>query len=602
MKKQTIALVGNPNVGKSVFFNYLTGVYVDVSNYPGTTVDVSKGTFQGKEIIDCPGVYGISSYNDEESVTRNVVLESDIILNIVDANHLERDLFLTLQLIDMGKPMVIALNMIDEAEKNGRKINYRQLTRLLNVPIIPTIATQKKGFGLLKKTLKSPKTGASDNETVTKAIKSFPKAQKPERVLLLEEDEQLLKKYGLSANGDKEKYYIRRRDRVKAITKKIVQDNPAKKSAKKLVDHYLLDPLWGTLFLIGVLYLMYLFIGDIVAQRIVDFTEGVLMLEYIQPVIKRSVTSFIEYESLIGQLLVGEFGVFTLTITYLFGLLLPLVIGFYLLLSIMEDSGYLPRVAILLDKHMTKIGLNGKGVIPIILGFGCVTMAIISTRILGNRRERTIATFLLAISIPCSAQLGVIVGMIAPLGVKYITIYIVVMLGTFCMVGLLLSYIVPGRTTSLMLDIPTLRFPKALNVLQKTYNKTIGFLQDATILFALGAVLITFLHYFAILDLLQVILQPITVSWLGLPQESANAFIMGIIRRDFGTAGLHNLVLSAEQTLIALTTITLFTPCIASVMITFKERGPLVGAITITLSIAIAFFIGGILAWVLGLS
>ncbi|WP_353894116.1 ferrous iron transport protein B [Proteinivorax hydrogeniformans] len=598
MRKQRLALVGNPNVGKSIFFNYLTGVYVEVSNYPGTTVDISKGQFKEYEVIDCPGVYGVSSYNDEEKVTRQVVLESDIILNVIDANHLERDLFLTLQLIDLGKPMIIALNMVDEAEKNGRKINYRYLSKLLNIPILPTVATKKKGFNLLLKSIKNAKVGAGDGELISMASKKFPAINHQERVLLLEEDEELLKKYKLKQTGDREKIYIRRRKRIEAITKKVVTEQHIKKSFKSKIDNYLLDPLWGTVVLFAVLYLMYLFIGDIVAQRIVDFTEGVLMGEYIQPRIVALITTFVNFDSLIGQLLVGEFGVFTLTVTYLLGLLLPLVIGFYLLLSIMEDSGYLPRVAVLLDKHMTKIGLNGKGIIPIILGFGCVTMAIISTRILGNKRERTIATFLLAISIPCSAQLGVIIGMIAPLGAKHIFIYITVMLAVFCVVGILLSLIVPGKTSNLILDLPTLRMPKPKNVIKKTYSKTIGFLQDASILFALGAAIITLLQYFQLLEVIQKFFYPITVNWLDLPKETANAFIMGLIRRDFGTAGLYNLSLTADQILVSLTTITLFTPCIASIMIAFKERGIFIGAITVVCSIVIAFFVGGLVAFI----
>ncbi|SES75210.1 ferrous iron transport protein B [Anaerobranca gottschalkii] len=596
-----IALVGNPNVGKSIFFNYLTGNYVDVSNFPGTTVDISSGKLGEHLIIDTPGVYGISSFNDEEKVTKKVVLDADMVINVVDANNLDRDLFLTLQLLDMGKPMVIALNMIDEAEKNGREIDIEELSSLLGVDVIPTIAVKKIGLAKVKRALNSFKIGKLDQKLL-KDIQSIKTTKKPsiqEGILLLEEDPEMLKKYRISSRNLREEYYLYRRERVNEICSKVINDISNWKRGRSFsekLNYLLIHPVYGFIILIVILAVVYTFVGKLVSGYVVDFTEGYLMEELILPGLIKLASKWITPQSLIGNLMLGEFGFFTLTIKYLIGLLLPLVVSFFFVMSLMEDSGYLPRVAVLLDKHLSKIGLNGKGIIPIILGFGCVTMATITTRILGTQKERTIATILLAISIPCSAQMAVILGLLSSLGGYYITIYILTMIFIFIIIGKLTSLLLPGKSNPLLLDLPNLRFPKMKNVFKKTYYKTLGFLQDALPLFTIGAMLIGGLNYFNILDRFQSYLSPLTVNWLKLPKETANIFIMGLIRRDFGTAGLISLTLTPEQTLISLVTITLFVPCIASIMVILKERGIFTGIITILLSISIAFFTGGLLA------
>lgn len=591
-----IVLVGNPNVGKSIFFNDLTGAYVDVSNFPGTTVDISIGKYNNHTIIDTPGVYGISSFNDEERVTKEVVLSADLVINVVDATNLERDLFLTLQLLDMGKPLIIALNMVDEAKKKGIEVDVYTLSNTLGVEVIPTVAIKKKGLDRVKKSLAKGRIGVQDRlieQEITPLLKKMPIH---EAILYLEEDPVIISKHRGKYSGKREEFYLHRRKRVDKVCEKCVIDKNENNGISSKLGYLLVHPFYGVLSLIGILGLVFIFIGDFVSQRVVDFTEGYIMGELVEPGLVGFLGKYIDMDTFLGSLLIGEFGVFTLTITYLMGLLLPLVLGFYFVMSIMEDSGYLPRVAVLLDKLMTKIGLNGKGIIPIILGFGCVTMATITTRILGTQRERTIATFLLAISIPCSAQLGVIVGLLAPLGGYYIVVYILVMVMVFIIIGKLLSMLVPGKSSPLLLDLPPLRLPRMKNVIKKTYHKTLSFLQDAAPLFALGAMIICILQFFGILAKIQAFLSPLTVNWLQLPKETANVFIMGLIRRDFGTAGLYSLTLTAKETIVALTTITLFVPCIASVMVILKERGVLAGIITVVLSIVIAFTTGGIVA------
>ncbi|MGE5653194.1 MAG: nucleoside recognition domain-containing protein, partial [Bacillota bacterium] len=289
----------------------------------------------------------------------------------------------------------------------------------------------------------------------------------------------------------------------------------------------------------------------------------------------------------------------TMTVTYLLGLLLPLVVAFYLILSAMEDSGYLPRLAALVDRSLTSIGLNGRAIIPIILGFGCVTMATITTRLLGSQRERTIASFLLGFTIPCSAQLGVITGMLAALGPQLTFLYVATIFIIFALTGTVLNKLLPGESTHLLIDLPPLRMPRLGNVLKKTAMKTYMFMQDAGPLFVLGALIISVLQLTGALTAIQNALAPMTTGWLKLPKEAVNAFIMGLVRRDFGAAGLSDMPLSPIQTMVSLVVITLFVPCIASIMILFKERSWREAAAIWFGSWILAFSVGGILAQLL---
>ncbi|MCR3921646.1 MAG: ferrous iron transport protein B, partial [Firmicutes bacterium] len=355
-------------------------------------------------------------------------------------------------------------------------------------------------------------------------------------------------------------------------------------------------PLTGIPILLVVLYAMFWFVGVFVAQTVVELTEEVVMSGYYGTFIANFIHRFLAAGTFLGDLLVGEFGVLTMAPIYLLGLLLPLVIGFYIVLSLMEDSGYLPRLATLVDRLLTGLGLNGRAVIPMILGFGCVTMATITTRLLGSNRERLIATVLLGVTIPCSAQLGVIAGLIAPLGFSYLLFYVLTIFIVFVVLGTALNKVLPGESTYLLIDLPPLRLPRLKNVFSKTYMKSLAFMKEAAPLFVLAAVLITTLQYIGVLTWMQNSLAPLTVGWLGLPAEASTSFIMGIMRRDFGAAGLYSLALTPVQTLVGLVVITLFVPCIASIMVMVKERGWREGLYIWTGSLLIAFFVGGILA------
>lgn len=590
-----IVLAGNPNTGKSVFFNHLTGMYVDVSNYPGTTLDISSGRFGRDEVIDTPGVYGISSFNDEERVARDVILQADVVVNIVNAAHLERDLFLTQQIIDTGVPVIVALNMLDEAEKTGLDIDITLLGKELGVPIIPAVAIQKKGLDLLAKSIFQAKAGNSSVDLQSKLDPLVVKTgNRGEALLILEGDPEIAAKYKLLPGDFREEIYLKRRERVNEVVSQVIRADQAKEGLSQALGRLLLHPLTGWPVLLAALWLMYQFIGVFVAGTVVGVTEEQIMIGFYEPLVRSLFSRIVSAESMLGQVLIGEFGILTMTVTYLLGLLLPLVVGFYLFLSLWEDSGYLPRVATLVDRSMNAIGLNGRAVIPLILGFGCVTMATITTRLLGSERERKIAIFLLGLAIPCSAQLGVIAGLLAGVGFNYILLYLVVILMILVTAGTVLKNVLPGKTSDLLIDLPPLRMPRLDNIIKKTAIKSINFLVEAAPIFALGSFMISIMHVTGLLKVLQSALAPFTVGWLGLPAQAATAFIMGLVRRDFGAAGLSTMDLAPLQTVVSLITITLFVPCIASVMMIFKERSKREAAAVWLSTWIIAFLAGGV--------
>jgi len=594
-----VVLVGNPNAGKSVFFNALTGMYVDVSNFPGTTVEITQAKIGDRLYIDTPGVYGISAFNDEERVTRDVALTADVIINVINAAHLERDLFLTLQCLDMGIPMVVAVNMLDEAESHGLKIDLDLLQHLLGVPVVGTVAVEKKGFKELESALKQPKVGIIGDYVANDLSRLLDRlGTKAEALLYLEDDVDVAKRHGLKVPGSREQIYLARRERVNDIVHHVVKEDNSKASFSTILGRLMLKPLTGIPLLLATLYGMYYTIGVFIAGTIVGITEETVMIGMYEPFARGLVERFISEGTVLHTILAGEFGLLTMTMTYVFGLLLPLVIGFYLLLSILEDSGYLPRIAALLDRAFTSIGLNGRAVIPMILGFGCVTMATITTRLLGTSRERLIAITLLAITIPCSAQLGVIVGLIAPLGWVHVLAYVIAVVATFLIIGAALNKLLPGKSSDLLIDLPPLRLPRVDNVLKKTLNKSYMFIAEAAPLFALGALIISILEVTGSLVALQEVFAPLTVGWLKLPKEAATAFIMGIVRRDFGAAGLADMSLTAAQTVVSMVTITLFVPCIASILVMFKERNWKEALVLWASAFGVAFLVGGIVAQV----
>ncbi len=422
-----------------------------------------------------------------------------------------------------------------------------------------------------------------------------------EALLILEGDPVIAQRHGLEPEALREDIYLARRRRVNQIVKKVVEDNPRKGRMSNIISKLMLRPSTGIPFLLLSLWAMYQLIGVFIAGTVVDFLEEEIFGALYEPAVSSFISRFIAEETALSEILIGEFGLLTMTLSYIFAILLPLVIGFYFFLSIFEDSGYLPRIAALVDRALNSIGLNGRAVIPLILGLGCVTMGTIVTRLLGSERERRIAIFLLALSIPCSAQIGVITGILAGLGWQFAISYILVTLAVFIAIGNFLHALLPGKSTDLIIDLPPLRFPRVENILKKTVIKSYQFIKEAFPLFALGALIISNLHLTGVLEVIQRGLSPLTVGWLKLPAETSTAFIMGIVRRDFAAAGLAAMALTPVQSLVSLITITLFVPCIASVLIIFKERSKKEAALMWVSTWIISFLVGGLTAQIISI-
>lgn len=663
--QQQLVLVGNPNVGKSVFFNHLSGLYVDVSNFPGTTVDISRGTYKHFSVCDTPGIYGVSSFNDEERVARDVVLSADVVLNIVDATNLERDLFLTLQLIDMNLPLVVVLNMMDAVAQAGLEIDTARLSELLGVPVVETVATQKRGITQVEAALPLARRGNRDKGLqaeveLMSAVLPLTKNPAAKALMILEGDDAVAGQLGVKpvedSDGKRESVYINRRNRTNSVVQHVLHEKGGLRFGARLsekVGQWTINPVTGIPILFFALWLIYQSVGVMVAQRVVGYTETEFGNKLWEPFAKHlfaavtpveitaevfdgvdgetvletkhfsfpngtngdapqleALRQFItgkdalqtfnfSQETLWGKIVVvfaGEFGALTMTVTYLLFLLTPLIIGFYLFLSLLEDSGYLPRLATMVDRLLGTMGLNGRAVIPIILGFGCVTMATITTRLLGTSREKTIAASILNFAIPCSAQLAVITALLTKAGAEYALLFALIIFLCLVAVGTVVDRMLPGKSSALLIDLPPMRFPQASNVARKTWIKTVSFMKEASPWFFFGALLVSVMQVTGLLALWVNLFEPITTLWLKLPKEAALAFVMGMVRRDFGAAGLYAMPLSPAQIVVALTVITLFVPCIASVMVLIKERG-MKEAMTIWFgSWILAFSIGGIVA------
>lgn len=599
-EEKKIILVGNPNVGKSAIFNLLTETYVDVSNFPGTTVDITTGHFEGFSLIDTPGVYGISAFNDEEKVTRDALIYSDNVINVVDAVNLERDLFLTQHIIDMGKSLVVVVNMIDEMEKKGITIDFKGLEKALGVPVVPISTYTKEGVEEMKKAIhKGGKIGNKMDLVEELLPLIIEKVDfQVEAVLALEEDPYVLDLHHLeNVYKKREALYEARRIYVNKILEGVFKHQDRKRKVLDKFGDLMLKPLYGIPILAGILVGLYFLIGVFVAQTVVGVTEGVLMGHYYNDFILNITSGFLDSNTFIGNLLIGEFGVLTMLPIYLFGLLFPLIISFYFIMALLEDSGIMPRIAVLVDRALTGVGLNGKSIIPIILGFGCVTMALVTTRILGSKRERIIATILLCVAVPCSAQLGVIMSVAATLSPGYVLFYVAVLILVFGILGFGLNKIMPGKSTPLLIDVPQMRAPQLKNITKKTWIKTKHFMKEAGPIFAVGSVLISVLSYTGGLEKIIKFTEPLITHWLRLPAQTAQVFVMGLVRRDFGVAGLNQFIkeglLTDAQSTIALIVLTLFIPCIASIMMLFKERKPHEAVMIWVLTFTVAFTVGG---------
>jgi ferrous iron transport protein B len=592
-----LLLVGQPNVGKSLIFTRLTHRYATVSNYPGTTVEITSALAELdgelREVVDTPGTNTLAPQSYEERVTRDLLLTSGDadVVQVGDIGNLRRTLLLSLQLAEHDVAFTLCLNMTDEPD--APTIDVEALAARIGVPVVAVSALRRWNMEKLKKQAVRP---SRPRMTV-----QYPASV--ETAIAILSDEGISRAEALSMLCS-EGSAPERATEIAATRMAIVDDiiemvsSPQPARGRDVLGALCMHRYWGWPILLGVLCAAWLFVGKFGAGTMVDFFESTIFEGYVNPSMIR-IVDFIAPPRFVHDLLVGPYGVVTMALTYAIAIVLPVVITFFTLFGILEDSGYLPRLAVMLHRTFRRMGLNGKAVLPMVLGLGCDTMATLTTRVLETTKERVIVTILLALGIPCSAQLGVIMAMLGRLSPAAALIWLGVTLLTIFLVGFLSSKMISGPTGDFIVEIPPMRIPRLSNILVKVLARTEWYLKEAVPLFVIGTLLLYFLDATNLLSLLQRALSPIVVGAMGLPAEAANAFVIGFLRRDYGAAGLFAMqrdgLLNPNQTVIALTAITLFIPCVANFLVMIRERGKKV-ALAIAAFITIyAFGIGALL-------
>lgn len=629
-----IALAGNANVGKSVIFNQLTGVDQIIGNWPGKTVERAVGLLQHKgkriEIVDLPGIYSFSTYSMEEIVSRDyIALERpDAVVNVIDANALERNLFFTIQLMEFGVPMVIALNQTDLLERRGLTIDVKKLEQKIGIPVVPTIAIKGKGISELAEKIlevadKKPKPpvakyGKEVEERIEKLLPLLGEkvAGYPSRwvaIKLLEKDKEFseivtkvdanilmiadqLAKELEEIHGEPssvvitaERYQLVDLIASEVITQTLPETLQQKKSWSDKLDRVALHPVLGYVMVVavigGLLVWTFLF-GSEVSSIIQDLLAGI---EQYKPVVSGPLWSIVWN---------GAFTGFIAGVT----LIIPFVLPFYLILAVIEDSGYLTRISFMLDKGMHKIGLHGKAIIPIILGYGCNVPACYSCRIMETRKQKLTTTLLVTL-VPCTARTVVILGLVA----VFVNIWWAMALYAFdivliLIVGRIAYRMIPGESAGLIMEMPRYHTPSLRVVLKQTWARTKSLLWIVFPAYIIGSAVLQGLYSFGVLDPVNAALSPITVWWLGLPAVAGILLIFGIVRKEltilmlaviFGTTNFA-LVMTPVQLIVLALVSMIYIPCIAVIITLVKEYG-WKSAFTISAAeIGMALLIGGI--------
>jgi len=585
---------------------------VTVSNYPGTSVEVARGTARmgGREVelVDTPGLYALLPTSEEERVTQRIVLggEADVLVHVVDAKNLARMLPLTLALAELGQPLVLGLNMMDEAERLGVAVDTAVLSERLGVDVVEMTAIRGRGVAELGEAVVRAAAGEAAPRSaflngVGRAIGDvrerlqgvYPVDARAMVALLMQGDPEVEALVGarepdggavaraamaealagLDGPGAYRVAYERQRA-ADVLLEGVVSRGRHTNAWADALGRALSRPATGLPVLFVVLYLgLYKFVGGFGAGTLVDFLERVVFEAHVNPFME-GVFAHVPWHW-VRNLFVGDYGLFTLGLRYAVAIVLPVVGTFFLFFSVLEDSGYFPRLALLVDRSFKRIGLSGRAVIPMVLGFACDTMATMVTRTLETRRERVLATLLLALAIPCSAQLGVILAILAsnPLA---LAVWGLAMVGTFLLVGAITARLLPGERATFHMELPPLRLPRLSNVLTKTYTRMHWYFREVLPLFLLASVLIWVGDITGLLSRTLAALKPV-VAMLGLPAQTASVFLFGFFRRDYGAAGLYELnrsgLLDPVQLTVAAVTLTLFIPCIAQFLMMIRERG-----------------------------
>ncbi|AUG58006.1 MAG TPA: ferrous iron transporter B [Ruminiclostridium sp.] len=559
-----VLLMGNPNVGKSVIFSKLTGMNVIASNYTGTTVSFTKGeiNINGRKatLIDVPGVYSLKSTSKAEEVAVSILENenADAIICVIDATNLERNLYLALELKEKNIPMVFAVNLSDVAANQGIEIDIEALEEELAAPVIPTIAIRNKG---LREILNK----------VSEAIYSNKKTDE-EREKLTEDE-----------------LWKRSEDIAKKV-QKIRESDPT--FLEKMGD-LMLKPFPGIPIAFLVIALM---LGVVVGGG--KALRGGILLPIINnlyaPFVKSLVSKFVS-EGILYNILVGEFGVLIKGIEWPFALVLPYVFLFYVALSFLEDSGYLPRLGVLVDGILKRIGLNGGNIIPIIMGYGCAVPAILGSRAATTKKERIIIASIVSLSVPCVAQTGAFISLLGEQSVlALIAVYLISFFAMFVS-GVIAKKLIPGKSDPILLEIPNLLMPDIKALLKKISIRTKHFMIEAEIPMVIAIVFAALVVETGVLNAAAGFIEPFVGGWLGLPKEATLGLILGVLRREFAVLPLLELNLSTIQLLVASVVALFYLPCLSVFAVLIKEFGVKTALIISSFTFVTALVVGGLI-------
>lgn len=629
----SLVLAGHPNVGKSVLFHALTGRYAMVSNFPGTTVEMTHADMKTGDrrwrVYDTPGVVSLPPRTEDEAVTRAVLLryQPSLLVQVADAKDLVRSLHLTLELSEYGLPMVLVLNMADEAEARGIRIDEQRLSKILGIPVVKTVAVNGEGVQALRASLSEaripkvkPRYDRSIEELLAAvektlglegrplgrlgAVSLFMKDPGVKTFLEPESGREPLDKAAAFAEEKKLRLarpfellrYEARQSVIQEITGEVLQKKETGNSGfSARLGLWCLRPFPGYLIVLAVLWALYEFVGVFGAGTLVGLLEENFFGQWVNPAVTSFVREVLPWK-FVQDFFVGEYGIFTMALTYALALIFPIVTTFFIFFGLLEDSGYLPRLAVMLDRMFRLMGLNGKAVLPMVLGLGCGTMATVTTRVLDTNKEKILVSILLTLAVPCSAQLGVIFGMAGGVSPRVLLIWFGVVMISMILVGWGASRVIPGGRPPLLVQIPPLRLPKASNVFKKVTARLTWYSQEVIPLFMAATAALFILDQLHVLKKITAAMSPVVVGFLGLPEKSAEAFLIGFLRRDYGAAGLFDLaqqgLMDARQVTVSMVLVTLFMPCVAHMLVTCRERGVKMTALIFAFVMSYAILMG----------
>ena len=563
-----ILLMGNQNVGKSTFFSRLTGVDVAISNYPGTTVEFKQGKAKINkkisQIIDVPGTYSLDVTSKAEEVAARMLKEGDVVINIVDATNLERNLYLTLQLLEKNIPVIVALNFWNETKHKGIRIDVKKLEELLNVPVVPVVAI----------------TGEGIKEVVSRLKEA--KAHK-------------------HRHTDKERW-----TRIGKIVKQTQKIKSKRHTIFEALEDLTIRPKTGIPIAILVLAFTFFsvrFIGEGLITYIFEPLFN-LYLPFVEGLGNILGSGFL-HDILIGTMINGEIdylqsmGLLTTGLFVPFAMVLPYIFAFYLLLGILEDSGYLPRLATLVDNMMHKLGMHGLSIIPMMLGLGCNVPGALATRILETKRQRFIAMTLIAVAVPCMAQTAMIFGLLGRYGIQGLGILFATLFVVWFSLGYLLNKLVKGTKPETFMEIPPYRIPYFKGLMKKLWMRLRNFIREAVPFVILGVFFINILYSLGIISFIGSIASPVVVGVLGLPEEAVASLMVGFLRKDVAVGMLLPLSLTMKQLIIASAVLTMYFPCVAAFVVMFRELGIKDLLKAIGIMIIVSLTVGGLLNLIL---